>query len=174
MHLLRTITLKAVYLLGQLHRTVHHHHHHHQPLLLVNQAVMKDSSASVASPPQQRYRVRVRGGRTGIHGRGAVNNRRQNAGVCGAVRGRGQRRGAPGNRQQNFDYNFVWDDNARPFRVFPFTGNPGVKVNIDDSTCALSIFKTFLTDEMVDDIYSYLYKCICSALERSSRHSTSN
>ena len=95
----------------------------------------EDSSASVASPPQQRYRVRVRGGRTGVRGRGAVNNRRQNAGVCGTVGGRGQRRGAAGNRQQNFDYNFVWDDNARPFRVFPFTAIPGVKVNIDDSTC---------------------------------------
>ena len=65
----------------------------------------------------------------------------------------------------------MWDDNARPFWVFPFTGIPGVKVNIDDSTCPLSIFKTFLTDEMVDDIVTYTN---VYALERSSRHSTLN
>ena len=47
---------------------------------------------------------------------------------------------------------FCWNDNGRGSREFNFFGSPGVKNISENPNCPLSILKTFLTDELIDDI----------------------
>ena len=47
---------------------------------------------------------------------------------------------------------FIWNDNERATREFHFSGTPGVKNITDNPDCPLSILKTFLTDELIDNI----------------------
>ena len=42
---------------------------------------------------------------------------------------------------------FLWNSNERGPREFHFTGSSGVKNISDDTSCPLSVFKTFLTDD---------------------------
>ena len=50
---------------------------------------------------------------------------------------------------------FSWNNNMQPFHEFQFTGEPGVKVVPNDPTCPLSILKTFLTNDVINNIVLY-------------------
>ena len=58
---------------------------------------------------------------------------------------------------------FTWSDDNRDYREFLFAGPSGVKINLDDTTCPLSILKTFLTDELISNIvlFTNTYAEIC-------------
>ena len=103
-----------------------------------------------------------RGGFAGVRSRGgrARGMRIRGGGNRGGGSSRGQGLSKRKTRSQNAqrkedDVEFRWNDKKRPYREFLFTSNPGVKVRIEDKSCALSILKTFLTDKLIDDIVSH-------------------
>ena len=51
--------------------------------------------------------------------------------------------------------NFVWDNQGRDYRQFDFSGSPGVKKLPSDINCPFETFKTFFTDEILDNIVSH-------------------
>ena len=65
------------------------------------------------------------------------------------TRGGDSQRCQAGRNKQHIPHEFIWDDNAQPFRVFDLSGSPGVKVFSIDNSCPLEIFETFLMDDMV-------------------------
>ena len=58
----------------------------------------------------------------------------------------------------------------RPFRQFQFTGEPGVKVVPNDPTCPLSILKTFLTNDVINNIVLYTNYVCCNFKTKSFIH----
>ena len=62
----------------------------------------------------------------------------------------------PVNDPSSFD-EFIWDDNKRGKREFPFSGTPGIKVQAEDIDSPLFVLKTFIiiTKEIVSDIVKY-------------------
>ena len=58
---------------------------------------------------------------------------------------------------------FTWSEDSRGFREFLFAGSSGVKINVADPTCPLSIIKTFLTDELLSNIvlFTNTYAELC-------------
>ena len=58
---------------------------------------------------------------------------------------------------------FTWNDNNRDYREFLFAGASGVKINVDDPTCPLSILKTFLSDELINNVvlFTNTYAALC-------------
>ena len=112
-------------------------------------------------------RARTEGGklpRRSRGGRGRANNR-------GNAQ-RGKRNSAPkktqtrrySSKKKQTQNEFLWNDNGRPYREFPFTGSSGVKLNVDDvdgedmvydPTCPLEIVKTFLSEKLMNDIVEH-------------------
>ena len=128
----------------------------------------------------------ARGRARGVAGRrGRAVARGRGRGVArgrGRVAGGGRRR--PGSDDDDNDGNdeVHWDNIARDYRQFGFMGEPGVKVQPDDITCPLEVLKTFLTDEIMNDIVTYtneyaeLLKLLDPVIERmnESRRSLFN
>ena len=50
---------------------------------------------------------------------------------------------------------FVWNDRSRTYHEFQFTGSPGVKVNVNDLQCPLTVLKTFLSDDLINSIVTH-------------------
>ena len=109
----------------------------------------KDSSAessdiSNATPPNLRH-VRTRGGRvrqaTGRKIRNRVGGRGHvwGGGTAGRYGGRG----------------VGWDSPKRTKRQFPFTSILGAHIQPDDLISPLSILKTFLSDQLIDNIADF-------------------
>ena len=97
----------------------------------------------------KRRRIRTRGG---VPTRGGV--RTGGGGVRtggGGVRTRGgARRVKPHAREQE-----SWNDDPRGERRFTFTGNPGVNTFPEDPEDVIDVFKTFLSDEIIDTFVEY-------------------
>ena len=53
------------------------------------------------------------------------------------------------------DNYFKWNDIKRDRREFQFTGSPGVKNIPTNPTCPLEVFKTFLSENIINDIVQY-------------------
>lgn len=56
----------------------------------------------------------------------------------------------PGPSTNSGNVPFVWTRQKLPFPIFPFTGNAGIQVNINDKEDPLEYFELFVTDELVD------------------------
>ena len=73
-------------------------------------------------------------------------------------------RQVPQNNNNNKNYHvnnyidlneFHWNSNGRGPREFHFTGTSGVKNINDDTSCPLSVLKTFLTDDLISNVVKF-------------------
>lgn len=46
----------------------------------------------------------------------------------------------------------VWSDYSNRSKVFPFTGDPGLKINLDSTATPFQVFQTLLTNDIIDYI----------------------
>ena len=67
----------------------------------------------------------------------------------GSVRGGARRVKAHAREQES------WNDDPRGERRFTFTGNPGVNTLPEDPEDVVDVFKTFLSDEIIDTFVEY-------------------
>ena len=63
--------------------------------------------------------------------------------------------GSDNNINNHYDENLDWNDNPRDYREFPFTGPSGVNSFPNDITCPFEVLKTFLSDDIIQNLVEY-------------------